>query len=210
MSTSVFSTPLGSPLLKRQASCRQQGHPSPRPGTVCSPSQQCWTSLAQWDTAFRCTLSVKSSVQCITCEAALVHWVVVRTAITQYRRRGTAPDCIDAGRSTIDVNCLPPVIWRPHPTLPSICLQTQVGALPCFARRKVVSYIYLRKAPLCMNPSWYRWLAHLTLTQETGVRVPVTELLHLFGRPLPGWQYLHLVEQRVWSRLIAEINAFKQ
>ena len=27
-----------------------------------------------------------------------------------------------------------------------------------------------------MNPSWYRWLAHLTLTQETGVRVPVTEL----------------------------------
>ena len=25
-------------------------------------------------------------------------------------------------------------------------------------------------------PSWYRWLAHLTLTQETGVRVPVTEL----------------------------------
>ena len=41
--------------------------------------------------------------------------------------------------------------------------------------------MYSRKAPTCMNPSWYRWLAHLTLTQETGVRVPVTELFAFQG-----------------------------
>ena len=30
---------------------------------------------------------------------------------------------------------------------------------------------------------WYRWLAHLTLTQETGVRVPAWELF-VFETPL--------------------------
>ena len=45
--------------------------------------------------------------------------------------------------------------------------------------------IYLEKCPLCIrDPMWYRWLAHLTLTQETGVRVPAWELfasMSLFG-----------------------------
>ena len=37
--------------------------------------------------------------------------------------------------------------------------------------------MYLGKCPPHINdPMWYRWLAHLTLTQETGVRVPAWEL----------------------------------
>lgn len=48
-------------------------------------------------------------------------------------------------------------------------------------------FITARKAATCMNPSWYRWLAHLTLTQETGVRVPVTEYFNFLGKQLSAW-----------------------
>ena len=38
-------------------------------------------------------------------------------------------------------------------------------------------FIYLKKCISSIkDPMWYRWLAHLTLTQETGVRVPAWEL----------------------------------
>ena len=37
--------------------------------------------------------------------------------------------------------------------------------------------IYVKKCTSSIkDPMWYRWLAHLTLTQETGVRVPAWEL----------------------------------
>ena len=46
---------------------------------------------------------------------------------------------------------------------------------------------------------WYRWLAHLTFTQETGVRVPAREL---FGRSFFLSELIQITTCRTCERLL--------